>query len=557
MEKSSSERVLVVESDDVLRSSIVGALSDAGYEVSTDYREGMKSVLKFSPDAVVLGANPPQLDCCDLLSEIKGSERTQNIRVVMLSPGGSAERTRGLDLGADDVLSLPFDAHELLSRVRWQLRNRHAIEEFRQQAHTVEENHHAAQQVVAAVSEEQRTLRVGRIIALAIVGVAAVAFLIFYHRTQQQNTRVYAAITRLQTGALTEQELIDRSRRVLEHVQNGPSPPRDSEELQLQKQSQDLRSQIASRGTQNISALQSQLSVVEERLQRLETGGKIAQTIIKTYEPSVCLIHVVVGFRERSTGLKLRYEGVTSTGEPATDEHNNPLVGVTGSGPEVHLDVIGTGFLVSDKGQILTNHHVAEPWWENDDLKEMTDQGVDPVVIEMTAYFPAISHGISMTTEKISPDADVALLKGNVSGSKIKEVAFAEGDRSSVSGGPVVLLGYPTGVDAILARSGEETIRSIATATKGEPKAVVEELARRHLIRPVVTQGHIGDVLPDKIIYDAQTSHGGSGGPLFNSEGKVIGINFAMVRDFGGANFAIPIAYGKSLLKPGTDSIRR
>jgi hypothetical protein len=39
MDKSSSERVLVVESDDALRCSIVGALSDAGYEVSTDYRE--------------------------------------------------------------------------------------------------------------------------------------------------------------------------------------------------------------------------------------------------------------------------------------------------------------------------------------------------------------------------------------------------------------------------------------------------------------------------------------------------------------------------------------
>jgi DNA-binding response OmpR family regulator/S1-C subfamily serine protease len=521
-----------------LRSSIVGALSDAGYEVSTDYREGMRSVLEFSPDAVVLGANPPQLDCCDLLSEIKGSERTQNIRVLMLSPGGSAERTRGLDLGADDVLSLPFDAHELLSRVRWQLRNRHAVEEFRQQAHSVEENRNAAQQLVAAVSEEQRTLRVGRIIALAIVGFAAVAFLIFYHRTQQQNTRVYAAISRLQTGALTEEELMDRSRRVLEHMQNDPSPPRDSEKLQLQKQSQDLKSQIASSGSQNISVLQSQLSTVEERLLRLEAGGKIAQTIIQTYEPSVCLIHVVVAFRERSTGLRLRYEEVTSTGEPATDEHSNPLAGVTGRGPEVHVDVLGTGFLVSDKGQILTNHHVAEPWWDNDDLKTMTEQGVDPVVIEMTAYFPGISHGISMTTEQISRDADVALLKGNVSGPKIKEVAFAEGDHSAVSGGPVVLLGYPTGVDAILARSGEETIRSIATATKGEPK------------------GHIGDVMPDKIIYDAQTSNGGSGGPLFNSEGKVIGINFAMVRDFGGANFAIPIAYGKSLLKAGTDSLR-
>src|SRR5713226_10741141 len=106
-------KVLVVESDDSLRDHIVAVLSDAGYEVSADYREGMKAVLAFNPDAVVLGAEPPQLDCCDLLSEIKGSESTHDVRVVMLSRGGSAERTRGLDLGADDVLSLPFDSHEL------------------------------------------------------------------------------------------------------------------------------------------------------------------------------------------------------------------------------------------------------------------------------------------------------------------------------------------------------------------------------------------------------------------------------------------------------------
>jgi S1-C subfamily serine protease len=54
----------------------------------------------------------------------------------------------------------------------------------------------------------------------------------------------------------------------------------------------------------------------------------------------------------------------------------------------------------------------------------------------------------------------------------------------------------------------------------------------------------------DKIVYDAQTTSGGSGGPLFNHEGKVIGINFAMVREFGGSNFAIPVGYAKSLLKP-------
>jgi S1-C subfamily serine protease len=452
-------------------------------------------------------------------------------------------------LGADDVLSLPFDPHELLSRVRSQLRNEHMIGNLRQQARTVEENRAVAQQVVSAVNEDRRMLRIGSRLAVAVLVIAAIAFLIFYHRTQQQNTRVYAAITKLQTGVLTQQKLMDHSRQV-DDVQRDSLPRSHSEKLQLQKQSQELRSQIASSKAENISALQSQLSKVQERLQRVETEGTVAQTIIQSYEPSVCLIHVVVGFRDRAMGLKLHYAGLTSTGEPLTDEHNNPLLSFTGAGPEVHLDVFGTGFLVSDNGQILTNHHVAEPWWDNDDLKGMKDQGIEPMLVEMTAYFPGISHGVPMTTEKISPDADVALLKGSISEPKIKRIAFADGRRSAVSGGPVVLLGYPTGLDAILARTGEETLRSIATTTKGDPKEVMEELARRHLIRPVVTQGHIGDVLPDKIIYDAQTTSGGSGGPLFSSEGKVIGINFAMVRNFSGSNFAIPITYGESLLKP-------
>jgi len=549
MEKSASEKVLLVESDEGLRRSVLTVLSEAGYEVSTDWSEGMKSVLAFGPDAVILGADPPKLDCCDLLAEIKGSERTENIRVLMLSPGGSPQRTRGLDLGADDVLSLPFDPPELLSRLRWQLRTKHSIEELRQQARTAEENRNVTRQVVTAVNEERRTLRAGAMLAFAVLLLAAAAFVIFYHRTQQENRRVYAAITRLQSGVVTEQKLIDRSHRAAEDVEGNPSPPTDVEKLQLQKQSQNLRSQIANSKTEN-SELQNQLSLVEKRLQRLETEGKVAETIIQSYEPSVCLIHVVVGFRDHATGMTLHYVGLTSTGEPVTDEHNNPLLGITGAGPEVHLDVFGTGFLVSDKGQILTNHHVAEPWWDNDDLKEMTDQGVEATVVEMTAYFPAVSHGISLTTERISPHADVALLKGAFSEAKIKEIAFADGRRSTISGGPVVLLGYPTGLDAILARTTGETLRSIATSTKGDPKQVMEELAQRHLIRPVVTQGHIGDVLPDKIVYDAQTTSGGSGGPLFNSEGKVIGINFAMVHDFGGSNFAIPISFGKSLLKP-------
>jgi len=541
---------MVVESDDALRDRIVAVLSDGGYEVSTDYRAGMKAILAFNPDAVVLGADPPQLDCCDLLSEIKGAEHTRNIRVVMLSPGGSGERTRGLDLGADDVLSVPFDPHELLSRVRSQLRNKSIADEFRERLRIAEENRNATQQAVTAVNEERRTLRVGGVATISVVLVAALISFVFYRRTQEQNIRVYAAITRLQSGVLTEQRLMERSRQALENGNRSLSQASDPQKLQLQKRSEDLRSQIAASKTDDASTLQSQLAAVDTRLQKLETEGKVAQTIIQAYEPSVCLIHVVLAFREHTTGSRLRYAGVTTSGEPTTDEHNNPLVSLTGNGPEVHLDVFGTGFLVSASGEILTNHHVAEPWWQNDDLKEMLDQGVEPIVAEMMAYFPGVPHGIAIDTEKISSAADVAVVKGNVSALRIKQIALADGRRSAVSGGPVVLLGYPTALDAILARAGAETLQSIATASKGDPKQVMEELARRSLIRPTTTQGHIGDVLPDKIVYDAQTTSGGSGGPLFNNDGKVIGINFAMVREFGGSNFAIPIAYGKSLLKP-------
>jgi len=298
------------------------------------------------------------------------------------------------------------------------------------------------------------------------------------------------------------------------------------------------------------AALENHVTAVEGRLQKLETEGKAAHTIIDAYEPSVCLIHVVLAFRDHNTGLKLHYAALTSTGEPETDNSNNPLVSLTGIGPEVHLDVFGTGFLASDDGQILTNHHVAEPWWQNDEIKEMLDQGLEPEIAEMTAYFPGVTHGISITTKRISSAADVAVVKGNVSGLGIRHIALADGRNSAVGGSRVLLLGYPTGVNAILARTGAATLQAIAASSKGDPRQVMEELAHHHLIKPVATQGHIGDVLPDKIIYDAQTTSGGSGGPLFNDQGQVIGINFAMVRDFGGSNFAIPVRFGEALLKP-------
>lgn len=521
-------KLLVVESDDALRATLTTVLGDAGYEVSTDYREGMKAVHAFQPDLVILGADPPQLDCCDLLSEIKGSKHTQNIRVVMLVHGSSPERTRGLDLGADDALSLPLDSAELLSRIRSQLRSKQITEELGERLHLAEASQNANQQVVTAVKEERRTFLVGATAIVLVLMMGGLISFYFFHRSHAENARVYTAITRLQTSALSQQGLLERSRQNL------------AKETPATKDGQPEKN----------AALENQVAAVEGRLQKLESEGKVAHMIIDADEKSVCLIHVVLSFRDHETGMKLHYASLTGNGEPETDKSNNPLVSLTGIGPEVHLDVFGTGFLASDDGQILTNHHVAEPWWQNDELKEMLDQGLEPYVAEMTAYFPGVAHGIPITTKRISSDADLAVVKGSVAGLGIRHILLADGRHSASGGSPVVLLGYPTGVDAILARTGAATLQAIAASSKGDPKQVMEELARHHLIKPIVTQGHIGDVLPDKIVYDAQTTSGGSGGPLFNDEGQVIGINFAMVRDFGGSNFAIPVRFGQPLLKP-------
>jgi S1-C subfamily serine protease len=131
---------------------------------------------------------------------------------------------------------------------------------------------------------------------------------------------------------------------------------------------------------------------------------------------------------------------------------------------------------------------------------------------------------------------------------RTRPIPELDGSAKAAEGGEgVVLMGYPTGLDAILARTSDANAEAILK--QGSSHDVMTELAKRRLVRPLVTQGHIGDVLKDKIVYDAQTTSGGSGGPLFNSQGKVIGVNFAILQGFGGSNFGIPIRYAAPLLK--------
>jgi S1-C subfamily serine protease len=220
-----------------------------------------------------------------------------------------------------------------------------------------------------------------------------------------------------------------------------------------------------------------------------------------------------------------------------------------GTGPPLQLDFFGTGFLIAGDGRLLTNHHVAEPWWDDKELKELIDQGTAAFVASYTAYFPGISPGIAAKVDQISPHADLATLKLQTAAPPETNLLELD-DRSvaSVSGDPVVLIGYPTGIDGILARAGTDITRKVAENAH-DVTQILSQLAAQHLIRPTTTQGHIGDVLTDKIVYDAATTSGGSGGPLFNRNGKVIGVNTAILKDFAGSNLAVPVRYATELMK--------
>jgi len=65
----------------------------------------------------------------------------------------------------------------------------------------------------------------------------------------------------------------------------------------------------------------------------------------------------------------------------------------------------------------------------------------------------------------------------------------------------------------------------------------------------LTTQGNITDLDAKRIVYDARTGEGGSGGPLFGPSGRVIGITFAIFTENAASNFAVPVHYAIALLE--------
>lgn len=553
-------RVSIIDGDASSRGILEDLLRRAGYQVSSSdsWQSVLESARSGLVDLLVLDASLPGLVCGDLLSELKGGLMTAGVRVLVLESGTPRERARLLDLGADDVLCRTWESAEMLARVRLQLRAKNAEDDLRQRKNLAERGQEMSRTAfeALAVTEKMtrdafhmgRWLQVGLAVLFIVVAAMAAIYFGFSRRAANQTKEAYGAIARLDLGLTRQEDLLAQVRKINDEMTKREAESAEARKQQLEKLSQELRVQITGAPAQEASALRGRLRRTEGQIRQIESADSVAQGIIKTYSQSVCLIHVSVAIREQSSGRPLRYVGLAPDGEPLIELSGQPAITLDGNGPEVRVHSLGSGFLAGAGGRVVTNHHVVEPWWADESLGSMKEKGLQPVISEMEAFFPESPRSFSCVTERISTDADLAVVRADLGDLKREILSFDAPGESNLSGQAVVLMGYPTGIEAILARTDDSVVREIVLTSRGELKSILAELAVRNLIRPTVTQGHVGDVLKDKIVYDAQTTSGGSGGPLFNQRGKVIGINFAIVRSFGGSNFGIPGRYAQVLL---------
>ena len=553
----SAENVLLFAADPAARDSLFVALTNAGYHVTPapSATEALWILRSGHVDVLVIldGASEQAGD--PLLTEAKASNAGSQTRVVVLTSGDAAQRMRWLDLGADVALSYTGDEKEFLAYVRAQLRQKRAMDELVRKTHIAEESTVVAQTAfqALAVTEKMtrdafslsRLLKIGVASLFGIALVIAAIFVLFSRRADKETRRAYSVIAQLERSVQNEAQLLASARKLREDP--GNSDVLTQKEALMQK-TQSLKQKLSAPDGSDVTQLRKELADTTNRLNKIEGFSQRAEGVIRSYAKSVCLLHVTVVFNVKESGRRLRYGGIGSDGTPLKDSDGNVVYTTEGRAPEVHADFFGTGFIAGD-GKILTNHHVAQPWWQNEELGGATKQGLEPAIGEMTAYFPGAPGGISVNISQISSDADLALLHGNLSELQRPSLKLDARPEAAVSGEALISVGYATGLDAILARAGDQTVEEVIKASGGEPKLILQELAKRQLIRPLVTQGHVGDILPDKIVYDAQTTSGGSGGPLLDDSGGVIGVTFAIVRGFGGSNFGVPIRFATPLLK--------
>ena len=292
--------------------------------------------------------------------------------------------------------------------------------------------------------------------------------------------------------------------------------------------------------------LASSLSSNAERLAVLERRSEASARVIAGSVPSILFLQGSYGFRERNSGRMMRHI-VDDDGRPMISPMGQPLLSLKGNGPVAERQFTGTGFSIGDSGALITNRHVALPWENDANVQMLAGQGLEPVMIKYIVYVPGAKTAGEVELVRVSEDSDLAVLRRKDPREPVPGLRLAKAPPTP--GDEVIVMGYPTGLRSMLAQSGEEFVKELQKTKDTGFWSVAARLAEKGHIAPLASRGIVSQITTETIVYDAETTHGGSGGPVLDVNGAVVAVNTAILPEYGGSNLGVPVAKVRVLLE--------
>jgi len=137
VDENPTPTVLAIDDSELIHRLLKTRLQGERLELhnATSSAEGLKKAVALNPDIILLDIAMDGMNGFELLEKLKEDPRTRNIAVIFISATSEAmDRVKGLDMGAIDFISKPFDAFELKARVRSALRTQHLVKMLEQKA---------------------------------------------------------------------------------------------------------------------------------------------------------------------------------------------------------------------------------------------------------------------------------------------------------------------------------------------------------------------------------------------------------------------------------------
>lgn len=313
----------------------------------------------------------------------------------------------------------------------------------------------------------------------------------------------------------------------------------NEQQAQLQQQLDQMRNDIG-------QAAQSNKEIINSL--------SLAPNLRSQYGNGVCLIAGSYMLFEPGTGRPFRSPETqtTESGETLQSGGEQPLLTVEGNGAPFIRDFSGTCFHVGG-GYVVTNRHLAvEPWTADEGVQSYAGSVRGQFrVTRLIAFFPGVRPPYSIRVRQTSTRDDLAVgyIDMAVLPQNLPALPLDRDSDSSMVGKTVVMMGYPSGEDRLIATIPESEARSLRERCGASVETLLSCLSDRNYIKPLTTQGHISDLEARTVVYDARNAVGGSGSPLFGQSGRVIGVNFATFTEMPDQNYAVPIRFAFPLLE--------